>query len=104
MSYDTGTKLLVWFKAARVAWLPEENLRRDRNGNLMRWEDYGDRTSACGWEIHHIIPVSRGGSDDISNLEPLQWNLNAILGDRYPSGPSLPSWGQPGPPWEGGWW
>lgn len=36
-----------------------------------------------GWEIDHIIPVSKGGTDDISNLRPLQWENNRSKSDNY---------------------
>ena len=41
---------------------------------------------ACGpdveLEVDHIIPVSRGGSDDISNLKTACINCNRGKGDR----------------------
>ena len=37
-----------------------------------------------GWEIDHIKPVARGGSDDLSNLQPLYWETNRNKGDQYP--------------------
>ena len=37
-----------------------------------------------GWEIDHIIPVSKGGSDDLENLHILQSGANAKKGNNYP--------------------
>ena len=38
----------------------------------MRFSEYGKNTE-YGWVI---IRKSQGGSDDISNLEPLHWRAN----------------------------
>ena len=43
----------------------------------MKYSDHGDRNSDHGWEIDHIKPASDGGSDDLINLRPLQWENNA---------------------------
>ena len=56
--------------------------RLDVCGALIQRSKYGDRTHNRGWEIDHIKPASKGGTDDISNLQPLQWQNNANKADN----------------------
>ena len=38
-----------------------------------------------GWKIDHIKPVAKGGTDDLNNLQPLQWANNRHKSDNYPN-------------------
>lgn len=58
------------------------NMRRDRFGSLITWDAYGDTNSPFGWEVDHILPVSKGGKDQLYNLDPLYWLNNRKKGDR----------------------
>ena len=77
----------VWEKAEKI---PNPNLdaskwRKDYAGAWICHDSYGDRNSDYGWEIDHRKPVAKGGTDDLNNLDPLQWDNNLTKGDDYPS-------------------
>ena len=76
--FDSVTMKIVFAKA------PKEFgyffIRKDAFGRSMALHDFGKKNDN-GWEIDHIIPVSKGGTDDLSNLQPLHWKSNMSKGE-----------------------
>lgn len=78
-------KFLVWFHRRRA--------RKAQNGGnftVEEWqalcEQYGNKCLACGaadkLTVDHITPISLGGTNDISNIQPLCGRCNSSKGAR----------------------
>lgn len=87
-SADETLKKKVWEKGRPCdPKFSKEEWRYDVAGNPIKYSDHGNTNSKYGWEIDHKKPQAEGGSDDLSNLQPLQWELNRSKGDTYPWNP-----------------
>lgn len=78
----------IWWKATPIKNLDKKDFQKDKFGNKIRWKDRG-KISEYGWEIDHIIPKSKGGTDDISNLQPLHWQANRKKSDKLGAAKTL---------------
>jgi len=80
--FDDQTIEAVWRKGTPE---PEyQGFRKDACGASMQRTKYG-KTEMWGWEIDHIKPVAKGGTDELGNLQPLRWENNRRKSDDYPN-------------------
>ena len=70
----------VWSKAKSIRGKNQAKYRQDSYGNEMHYGSYG-KDSEKGWEIDHIKPKARGGSDATVNLQALNTQTNRLKGD-----------------------
>jgi len=85
-AFSIQTKIAVWQKATIVPGVDASIKRKDCCGAWIVWNQYGvTAENGMGWEIDHVVPVARGGTDDVVNLQPLQWENNRGKGDTWPN-------------------
>ncbi len=71
----------VWAKGRVIPDYDPNVWRHDIEGNVIKKINHG-KTIEHGWEIDHIIPLSKGGADTLANKQPLQWEANRRKSDK----------------------
>ena len=74
----------IWQQGLKVEGYDETLFRKDACGAWIMRDKYGAK-HIFGWEIDHIYPRQRGGTDILQNLRPLQYQNNISKSDDYPS-------------------
>ena len=80
---DESLQRAVWVKGKISPKHNADLYRQDMCGDWMQYDEHGKETK-WGWEIDHIKPLAKDGSDDLSNLQPLFWKNNRRKSDTYP--------------------
>lgn len=83
-AFDAATIEAVWRKGQVVSNNDPKVFRKDACGAWIARSAYG-ATTQYGWEVDHVRPVAKGGTDDLANLHPLQWENNRYKSDDYPN-------------------
>jgi hypothetical protein len=74
MEYSSDIIWRVWSKGEIFSGNDPVFWRRDEFGAWIFRSHYERKDSEYGWIIDHVKPLSEGGTDDISNLRPMQWD------------------------------
>jgi hypothetical protein len=73
----------VFMLAQPIRGLDTAKYRMDITGEIIQFSQLG-KTNIGGWNIIHIIPHSQGGTDHISNLQPLNiYDYKKICNNRF---------------------
>ena len=86
----SGCKDAVWRKGGKIVGKnPDEYRKCVLSGKVIRYSHYGNNKSKYAWDIDHIFPKSRNGSDHISNLQPVVSSKNRSIGSSLSEKPDV---------------
>ncbi|WP_036456936.1 HNH endonuclease family protein [Mycoplasmopsis lipofaciens] len=77
MSIDKNTALKIW-----NFWFNNDTEHVDFAGRIMVKDNYNNRDSHYGWNIDHLIPLTKGGKTTYGNCRPVNILSNDIKGNK----------------------
>ena len=75
--WDGAIVQAVWMKGEIVHGADPRELRKDRCTAWIKRHDYQNALSNFGWVVDYIRPPSRGGTDELDNLQPMHMENSA---------------------------
>jgi len=72
----------IWDKGQTIKGKDPNLYRKDIKGHKMYKHSYG-KMSEMGWNVDHSKPVSKGGTDHLNNLQPMNSRANSSKGNKY---------------------
>ncbi len=76
-------KQIAWDKASTIPGKNPNLHRQDSHGNQIFKPAHG-KQGPQSWEVDHIKPKAKGGTDSPRNLQALQTQANRHKGATYP--------------------
>ena len=74
--------ITVWSNAIKIPGKNPNIWRKDDMGIMIKFNDLNSVTSKYAWNIDHIIPITRGGSNHLDNLQPLNRKDNIRFSNK----------------------
>jgi len=78
---QSGCKDAVWNMGFTIPGKDPNKTRLDASRRVINYNDFG-KDNSTGWNIDHKVPSSLGGSNLLTNLQPLQSSYNKSIGNR----------------------
>jgi hypothetical protein len=78
--FDDFTIVEVWRKA--IPYKRFELYKKDCFGSIIFFDDYLIETEN-GWIIDYIVPIEKGGTNEIENLRPVHWKNIGHISHNY---------------------
>ncbi|MDR2834955.1 MAG: HNH endonuclease [Bacteroidales bacterium] len=72
----------IWEKGQKIREKNPNLYRKDIYENIMYKASYG-KMSKMGWNVDHSKPQSKGGSDHLNNLQPMNSIANCKKNNKY---------------------
>lgn len=73
----------AWDIANKIKGKNPDMYRKDPYGNEIYKTSYGKKGEKS-WEIDHKNPINKDGTENLRNIQAIQWKENRRKKDKYP--------------------